>query len=56
MNLKKEIGCYNSTRNTNWLCLVILRKIQLEGTAFCSDKTPKLIHKTVMDNNLEMAF
>lgn len=51
-NLNKEIGCYNSTRNTDLLCLGFL----LEGTAFCSDKTPKLIRKTVTDKNLEKAF
>lgn len=53
-NLNKEIGCYNMdvTRNTDLLCLVFL----LEGTAFCSDKTPKLIRKTVTDKNLEKAF
>lgn len=42
-NLNKEIGCYNSVRNTDLLCLVFLLKIRLEGTAFCSDKSPKLI-------------
>lgn len=42
-NLNKEIGRYNSTRNTDWLCLVVLLRIQPEGTAFCSDKTHKLI-------------
>lgn len=56
MNLNKEIGCENSTRNTDWLCLVVLLKIQLDGVVFCSDKASKLMHKTVMDSNLEKAF
>lgn len=42
LNLNKEIECCSSTRNTDLLCLVVLLTIQLEGTAFCSDKTPKL--------------
>lgn len=56
MNLNKEIGCENGTRSTDWLCLVVLLKIQLDGIVFCSDKAPELIHKTVMDSNLENAF